>query len=174
MSATLLINTVNHSVGVAGLVIGVLGFSFTIWQLVKTRKAAIAAEKAAQKTQSSLQNNVMLVDISTCIGTIEEIKTSIRNRQFGVALLRVTDLTSQLIQLRQLPDFSKVVEEKKKMQSVVSQLSIIRSMLEVHSSDTQKTLDDAEIRRIIKMLSKISDCLNGWIGVLKYSINKED
>jgi hypothetical protein len=166
---TLLINTVDFFIGVAGLATGIAGFSFTIWQLLKTQKAAVAAEKAAQETQSSLQNNVMLVDISTCLGTIEEIKTSVRSGRYEAALLRVTDLISQLIQVRQLSDFSKLVGNN--IQSVVSQLSILRNTLEASSRDPEKTLDATKIN---KKLSDISDCLNGWIGVCKYSINKGD
>lgn len=162
-------NSINLLVGISGLAIGVVGFTFTIWQLFRTRKAAVAAKEAAQKTQSSLQSNVMLVDISACIGMIEEIKTSIRNMQYNAALIRVTDLTSQLIQIRQLPDFSNQVGRK--MQSIVSQLSILRNTLEARNNEPEQILDSVKINR---KLSEISDCLNGWIGVYKYSINKED
>jgi len=162
-------NTVNLVVGISGLAIGVVGFTFTIWQLFRTRKAAVAAKEASQKTQSSLQSNVMLVDISACIGMIEEIKTSIRNKQYNSALIRVTDLTSQLIQIRQLPDFSYRIGSK--MQSIVSQLAILRNTLEEGASNPRQTLDSVKINR---KLSEISDCLNDWIGIYKYTINKGD
>ena len=165
----LLASAADLIIGGTGLAVGVVGFSLTIWQLLRTRKSAVAAERAAERTQSSLQSNIMLVDISACLGTIEQIKTAIRSKRYEAALLRVTDLTSQLSQIRQLPDFSNSV--KVKMQGIVSQLSVLRNTLEARDRDAKQTFNPVNAN---KKLSEISDCLTGWIGIYKYSINKGD
>lgn len=158
----------NLCIGLGSLVVGVLGFSLTFWQLRRTRKAAYAAEMAAQDTQSKIQSNIMLVDLSKCTGIIEEIKTSVRSNRYQAALVRVGDLISQLIQVRKLLGSR---QDMIKLQSMVSQLSILRNTMEEKDSGSIKSFD---IMETIRTLSEVSDGLNSWVGTYKYKINKEN
>jgi len=142
------------------------GFVIMIWQISKTHSAASAARKAAIDSRQTLQTNLMLVDISSCIKQIEEIQVLLRNDRHESALLRVTDLGSQLVQLRHHHDFSSE-DSRVEFQDILSQLSIIRNGLEQKLNDSQYFI---QIVRINKKLAEIANRLNDWVGKGKYSI----
>src|SRR5262245_21647781 len=60
--------------GLIGVVIGLVGFALTIWQLRKTRSAAESAERAAKEARSNLLRVDSIAAISGAIAGLEDIK----------------------------------------------------------------------------------------------------
>lgn len=53
--------TWGETVGVAGLVVTVVGFAITIWQLVRTARASEATQQAVERTERRMALNHLLV-----------------------------------------------------------------------------------------------------------------
>lgn len=150
---------------IIGLIISIGGFAFAIWLIIKTKKAALAAKEASVNAREVLQTNIMLVDISIYARIIDEVKSSLRNQRFESALIRVTDLISQLIQIRHMEHFSSK-ESPILFQEIVTQLSILRESLEQIINEPDFPMDIVSVNKI---LSGITDLLYDLIGKYKYS-----
>src|SRR5215213_1014217 len=87
--------------GLLGSLASLIGLPVAIWQISKTRRIAEAAKDASLETQAAISRNLLLSDVSNCTRNIEEIKFFTRNEKYESALIRITDLVSQLIQLRE-------------------------------------------------------------------------
>lgn len=155
-------------IAIAGLVFTVAGFAVSIILILKTRKIAEAARNAAMEAQNNIRRNVMLSDISSCEKTVNEVKTFIRDKKYESGLIRTSDLISQLIRLRSFAQRS-LESEEGEFQDSISQLAIIRDLLERKMIDGAKEIDRKTINT---KLSVIADRLNNWIGRSKYTITK--
>ncbi len=148
-------------IALLGFIATILGFIITIWQIIKTRKVAMAAKNAATVTRSAINRDIILMEISACIKTIEEVKGYLRDKKFNASLLRVTDLTSQFIQFQHIiskPDIN--------FQEILTQLSILRESLERKIDSDIVPLDIVVANRKLTDISKI---LNNWIGKTRYA-----
>jgi len=149
-----------------GSFLSFIGVLVALRQLGKVRNAAESAKTASEFTSSNLQKNMAMIDISSCITEIEEIKVLIRGRRYESALLRVGDLIGKIIQLKSMPK-SEGVFEINKISSMLAQLGVLRDLLEkkLHKPDT--TVNPSKINGI---LSSISDELHAWVGENKFSL----
>lgn len=150
---------------VVGTLASLLGIGVALSQLNKTRKAAEAAKEAAGVATNAIKRNVALIDVTACINEIEALKTMIRTHRIESALLRVTDLSSKLIQLKNIltVESQDPIEE---MSKVLSQVRILKDVLERKLHDEETT--SKQVFQMNKTLSDISDILNAWIGKRKY------
>lgn len=87
---------------ISGFAITLVGFIITIWQLLATKKLSKSAYMAAQEAQREIKNGLSLSNINTSIKLLQEIKGYIRDDKLESARLRLEDLISHLIQLKQL------------------------------------------------------------------------
>lgn len=94
-------------ISIIGSFLSLFGVIIALVQISKTRRAAEAAKDAAIQTQKAISRNLLLSDVSICIRNAEEIKSFVRNGKYESALIRVTDLISQLIQIREVLESSK-------------------------------------------------------------------
>jgi len=69
---------------------------------VRSRKAAEVAKEAAQKAVGSIRTFEAVVDLSSIIGMLEEIKRSQRSSQWALLPDRYASLRKTLIGLRQI------------------------------------------------------------------------
>lgn len=151
-------------IGIIGTALSLIGIIVAIFQINKTRKAAEAAQGAAQSAINAIHLNVTLADISTCINEVEEIKVMIRSERYEAALLRVTDLSGKIIQLKTMPK-SKFVAHINNSKEMLTQLSVLRDLLERKLQDKNVKVHTPKVNKI---LSAISDDLHVWIGNNKY------
>jgi hypothetical protein len=147
-----------------GTALSLVGLVVAIVQVRKAVTAAQAAETAAAATENAIARNMFLADVSTCVTGIEELKLLIRTARHEAALLRVTDLNANLIQLQHLPkapaDTSSI-----RLKEILTQLVILRDVLEqkVHASETEISPVQANT-----VLSNISDQLNHWVASARF------
>ncbi|HLL75459.1 MAG TPA: hypothetical protein VK421_09335 [Pyrinomonadaceae bacterium] len=161
-------NQLINTISIIGSVLSLIGVIIAIAQIRKTLRAAKAAQAAATQTQIAISRNVLLTDISTCARSLEELKVLIRGNRFEAALMRVTDLTSQLVQLQHLQRPISTIQSID-FKEVLTQLSILRELLErkiyQHQTEINPVLMNSQ-------LSQISDELNRWIGEEKYLVTE--
>jgi len=107
---------------VIGFIVTITGFIVTIWQIYKTRKISNAA-------YSAIKSTMVISDLSTLVKLIQEIKNSIRNKQYDASYLRTNDLIHSLIQTKQLI-LAIECDSEEILKKMVIQLSILRNQLE--------------------------------------------
>jgi len=149
----------------AGTILSLAGVIFAGAQILKTKRAALAAEEAAQNTQRSITNNVALVDLSTSTRSVEEVKSLIRAQRYEPALLRLSDLNSLVIQVQHIAAESDPPEWS--VREMLTNLSVLRDLLE------QKLADDSVIVETAKVnaeLSRIGDHLGHWVSGRKFTM----
>ena len=155
-------------IGVIGSVASLIGLPVAIWQIYKTRRAAEAATNAALQTQRTISRNLLLSDVSTCTRNLEEIKSFVRDEKYESALIRATDLTSQLIQIQEVLKSSNQAYQIE-FEETLSQLSIIRESFEKKLAKSSAKIDGVQIN---SKLAKVSDDLNKLIGETKIAVKK--
>jgi hypothetical protein len=74
-------NHIGDLASIAGLIVSIVGFLITIYNVMRSRKAAERAKEAAQKAVSSIRSFEAVVDLSSIIGMLEEIKRTQRSNQ---------------------------------------------------------------------------------------------
>jgi hypothetical protein len=145
------------------LLVSMLGFAVLLWLGLEIRSATLTAKAATIDSRKALQKNLMFLDFSLCIDRIEEILGLLRSKRYEAALIRVTDLNAQLLQLRNEYDISSE-DSGAKLSNMLSQLAILRRGLEEKIEDPEMPLNTLKMN---DKLSEISDRLNDWIGKIK-------
>ena len=157
-------------IGIIGSVASLIGIAFAYWQIYKTRQAAEAAKDASLQTQKIISRNLLISDVSNCMKHIEEIRLYVRGANYELALIRVNDLNSNLIQIQKVSesstqtrqiDFAKIHREIKKIRIN------LRNTVERNSENFNRI-------RTNNQLDFISDNLNKLIGETKIFIEKGD
>lgn len=156
-------------ISIIGSFLSLIGVIIALVQISKTRRAAEAAKVASIQTQSVISRNLLLSDVSICARNIEEIKYFARNEKYESALIRVTDLVSQLIQLRETLESSNQSHQIE-FEERLSQLVFIRVNFEKKLNKNSVKINTVQVN---SQLSEISDELNKLIGKVKLVI-KED
>ena len=86
--------------GVAGLLVSVVGFGVAIWQLVRTRRAAEAAREAVTKATRRLHLLTAVADTSELSARIEMAAMSVQQHDLSIAAFLCRSIRSTLIDLR--------------------------------------------------------------------------
>jgi len=154
--------------GLLGSIASLVGLPVAIWQISKTRRAAESAKTASIQTQHVISRNLLLSDVSTCTRNIEEIKSFVRNGKYESALIRVTDLISQLIQIREVLENSSQPHQIE-FEERLSQLVIIRTDFEKKLAKSSAKINIVQVN---SQLAEVSDELNKLIGEAKIAVKK--
>jgi hypothetical protein len=85
---------------IVGVVISVVGFAITLIGVFKSRSAAARAEEAAKAATQSIRQFEAVVDFSTAISVLEEIRRSQRQQQWHSLPDRYATLRKVLISVR--------------------------------------------------------------------------
>ncbi|MGJ5076733.1 hypothetical protein [Bradyrhizobium oligotrophicum] len=115
---------------VSGFLIAVFGFGATLIGVRKSKNAAVAAQRAAQATRDSIRLLETIVDFSTAIAVLEDIKRAHRETGMSSTLPeRYASIRKQLIVLKssgtKLSDVQLAV-----IQNAVANLSAMEDHLE--------------------------------------------
>jgi hypothetical protein len=84
---------------VLGLLVGLIGFSLTIWNVVKSKKAAQTAKEAVDEVRERIRAFNTVADLAQAVAILEEIKRLQRARQWRVVLDRYATLRKYIIQI---------------------------------------------------------------------------
>ncbi|MGC2238437.1 MAG: hypothetical protein WA584_19945 [Pyrinomonadaceae bacterium] len=157
-------------ISIVGSFLSLLGVIIALIQISKTRRAAEAAKDASLQTQKAISRNLLISDVSNSIKHIEETRLYVRGENFELALVRVNDFNSNLIQMQKVLegstqihqiDFIKIHREIKKIRID------LRNTIEGNTKALNRV-------RINNQLDFISDNLNKLIGETKILIGKDN
>jgi hypothetical protein len=141
-----------------GTGLSLLGVGIAISQIRRTAKAAEAAELAAREARAAFSSNVLLTDLAGCVRSIEEIKAHLRAARFESALLRLTDTRTLLIQMRSMVNSA---ELRGTIQHVITQLAILRDLLEGTQNPMGVNIDRLEAMRSLGRCFRSANRLAG-------------
>ena len=114
---------------ITGVVISVVGFIITLWNVRRSKSAAERAEAAANEARLLMRGYQTVADFSAAIAIMEEIKRLHRTGQLDVLLDRYAALRKVLIGVRRLsPSMNEAVENQ--LQSAITTLATMEDLVE--------------------------------------------
>jgi len=146
----------------------VVGVALTMWQVIKTRKAADAAAASAKKTKEDLNKNFLISDLSTALATIEEITFLNRQEKWEIVLDRYSRLRGLLVNIK-TQGLGFISDDKRSLQDAIVQVRVIEEAIE--ESIVNKTMRFDRIK-YNKILSEIADNLNSIVGKEKLDLSR--
>ena len=124
-------------VGLAGLIVTVVGLGIAIWQVVGARRAAESAEKAASaarrasdETRSAIHGVLTVSDLQRVIGYVQQIKIFHREQKWDICLNMYQVLRSSLADIRaRLPE--PAAQYRLTLREAIDQVKAIENDLDV-------------------------------------------
>ena len=147
-------------ISIIGSILSLIGVGIAIWQIRLVKKAAVAAKEAADQTQKTISQNLLLSNVHTCIKNLGEVQSFVRYERYEAALIRLTDLISNL---NRIPESSENTGRNAQinLEETLAQLIIIREEFEAKVNKLSAKIVGF---RVNNQLSKISDNLNKLLG----------
>jgi hypothetical protein len=147
---------------VAGVVISIVGFVVTVWNVRRSKSAAERAEAAATDARRIIRGYETISDFSAAIAVMEEIKLLHRSAQVDMVLDRYASLRKMLIGVARL---SPTLDEEKgrKIQSAIATLVTMEELLEVSKADGSQP----DFARLNRLLARDIDDLHGVLIDMK-------
>ena len=145
-------------INIFGLIISIAGFGFTIWQVVKSRKAAEEAKAIAREAINRIGSQLIFTQITATIRLIQEIRSFCRLEQWHRAIDRCEEVR---IRLADFVDDPKLQErEQRDISIAIDDLTLILQHIE-RIVQNKKVLDlemgmEITLDNMAIMLSKIN------------------
>jgi hypothetical protein len=149
-------NHIGDLASIVGLAVSVVGFLVTIYNVVRSRKAAEVAKDAAQRAINSIRSFEAVVDLSSIIGMLEEIKRTQRSNQWSLLPDRYASLRKTLIGLRESHDL--VEHHSSIIQSTIVSLRDIEDAVE-------KALPNAPTKSYARFNALLSNNIDDLVRV---------
>lgn len=127
-------NHVGDLASLAGVVIAIVGFLVTLWNVRRSKSAAERAESAASEARSAIRSYQTVSDLSAAIAIMEEIRRLHRIGQIDLILDRYGTLRKALVGVRQLaPALSEVMDTE--IQAAITMLAAMEDVFERASAE---------------------------------------
>ncbi|HZS45499.1 MAG TPA: hypothetical protein VFC63_10385 [Blastocatellia bacterium] len=153
---------------VAGLLVSVVGFGFTIWQVIKSRKAAEEAKLIASEAINRIRTQLFFTEVTTAIRLIQELRNFSRLKQWHRVIDRCDDVR---ILLAEFMDDSKLLDEEQQEISLVRDniIVMIRHIERILDGNEPGTLDTSMAIALDKMVNTLSR-INGRMKRLSIEV----
>ena len=127
----------DNLVGLAGLIVTVIGLGIAIWQIIGARRAAESAEKAASaarrasvETREAIHGVLTVSDLQRVIGYVQQIKNFHREQKWDICLNMYQVLRSSLKDIRaRLPE--PAAQYRLVLREAIDQVNAIENTLDV-------------------------------------------
>lgn len=162
-------NKLGDVINLAGLVLGVVGFGITFFQLWRTKKAAIAARRAAEATKTRLRSLDAALEVSSSIDKLEEIKRHHRGNNWAILPDQYSSLRRKLSRTRKLCE-GLADEQQAVFQGSITQLKAMEGKVE--TALTKKDVPKAA--PLNKIISNELDKLNELLIELKMKMEGDN
>jgi hypothetical protein len=130
-------NRIGDLASILGIIIALVGFAVTVTNVIKSKNAARRAEEAARTVRETIRLLDTVIDFSTAISLLEEIKRLHRTRQWALVPDRCATIRKLLVTLRASYD-GLSDHQQTTIQSAIANLvalQIIRDRLDAQSFD---------------------------------------
>ena len=114
---------IEHISTIAGIPLALIGFAVTIWQLVKTRGAAVAARLAAEKATKNINRTTLLMLVPQLMNVEGELDEAVRRGNLDLTLISLRTWRSQATQVRGLLDLVAPGDNVKVLRAIQSSVS---------------------------------------------------
>ena len=154
LSPFIVANHLGELISLLGLLISVFGFSFTIWQVMRSKSAADAAKRATVETQKSIKELDIVIEFSSALTMMEEIKDRHRKFQWESLPTKYSLLRQKLISIKSNTPNLKA-EESARLQESIQQFSSL-----------ERKIDDSLVKQSSPNLGKFNNVVNDQIDAL--------
>jgi len=147
--------------------ISVIGFSLTIWNVRKIKRAAEAAEEASLSVRTSLALNDIVAECSTAIAILDEVRRLHRVQAWQLLPDRYSALKRSLILIRtakpELADNHKTI-----IQNAMSHLTSFENEIEKAIANRSECPDIPRLNRVAsKQVEALAEILGDIRGQIK-------
>lgn len=149
---------------VLALGLSVIGFSWTIWSVIRSKQAAEAAREASIAVRTSLARTDIVAECSTAIAILEEVKRLHRIAAWQLLPDRYSALKRSLILIRTAnPKLSD--DYKTKIQSAVSHMGAFEDAIEKVIAGGSEAPDVPRLNKIVsKQVAALAEILGDIRG----------
>lgn len=159
----------NGIIGVADLLVGVVGFLITILAVRKATRAADAAAESARKTREALVQAASIADLSAAVGAMEEIKKLHRAPDATEVLTRYSPVRLRLSSVSTASFLSE--PERKVIQAAITHLARMEKAAE-RSANAHQPIPD--VPKTNSILSRQIDRLGELLTSLRNRTGAEN
>jgi hypothetical protein len=155
-------------VNIAGLLISIVGFFFTLLGVWRAKSAAEAAREAASETKEAIVRSDMIADISAVIAMMNEVKRFHREGNWSDSLERYTEIRKKIISLHSTGS-NLTDEHKTYLTGAGQQFRDMETLVEKVVAKKKETVDAPRLNKIV---SEQVDRLNEILVTLKRNLEK--
>jgi hypothetical protein len=147
------------AVGALGLVVTVVGFGFTLYQVRKSRTAAEAAEKSANQVRQTIEHFDAISECATAIQALEEIERMHRAGPIAGLPDRYTAVKKGLIGIsRVMP--GPLQTHRTELQAAIGQITTLKNTVEKQIAQNESRVNSSKLNditsKIIATLTELS------------------
>lgn len=145
---------------VLGLLITIVGFIVTIYNVIKSKNASILAEETVNNVRTDLRLYQTVSGFSNAIAIMDEVKRLHRQKEWKLLPDRYSNLRKSLISIRfNNPILSE--QEQKEIQSSIAQFSGLEKLIDEYLlSENPKEINIPKINsRVSKQIDRIQQIL---------------
>jgi len=117
--------------------IAVIGFAVLWIQIARTKRVATAAKEASESATQLVTERMTISDVATIRNRCGEVQTALRGGRLETALIQTQVIRSQLVRLRQRPEFK---DNEKWLTGIQGMVAGLRNI----QSDLEKNLDNSD------------------------------
>ncbi len=151
---------------VAGILIVLLGFLITIWNVVRTKRAVEAANKAVAMIKDQLSTIDTLKELTDVIGAMDEIQRLHREKVWRILPDRYLSVTRSLIDIK-TSHSSMTLDQQRTLQGAIQEFVTLKGSMESAIADGEENLDVPRVNAVVtrrandvtKILVQIRDSL---------------
>jgi hypothetical protein len=152
--------------GSIGILVSALGFGATLWQVRRSRNAALAARAAANEARDTVRLYDTLSDLSQALAIMDEAKRLNRAKRWEVLLDRYALAKKLLVHMKaQNPSLGH--QHTQAIASTISQLGTLEDVLEQALQDGSDPTK--RVAHFNSILSKQIERLDGLLAEVKAS-----
>jgi hypothetical protein len=141
-----------------GDVASVIGFAFAMYTLLRTKRAAEAAKRAAVEVRERLNRVNTVADFAAVLATIEEIKRLHRVKAWEISLDRYSVVRRLLVSIQESsPSIGDV--QRAVLAGAIEQFRTMEQTVE--RARSRNAQDDLDLARLNKTAARVLDDLNG-------------
>lgn len=149
-------------ISISGTIASIFGLILVLIQTSHAIKLSEAIKESAEKSRTKILSLFNVIDLVKLQKTISEIQFYNRTRKFSLSMLRMQELREGLQNIRCNADYIVIISEKK-INSMISTVSIDISTLEKQLSSEDKIADILKLNDNLDLILKEVNILNSQI-----------
>lgn len=153
-------NGLGDLASIAGLLLAIVGFGFTLYGVKRSRSAAESASTAAKEAKDAILRTETISNFSSAVTVMEEVKRLHRAEAWEIMPDRYSFLRKSLISIMSTHD-DLTDEHRTLIQSAVVQFRELESSVETYLANKKSSPNSAKLNKIVTaQIDKLDEVLN--------------